>query len=785
MPGPLYPIQPTFVRGELSPRLHSRVDIDHWKMGLAECVNWLIMKQGGLRRRPGTEWINYAKLPGARIRLVRFVFSTLQAYVLEFGDKYIRFYANGGVVNKNAAVFVYFDAPNVVHWDAHTLIANAPVTFSTTGHLPTPLVIGKTYYVKTVIGPNDFTISATPGGAAISWTSTGDGTNGALAPVELATPYTLDEVWKLQFAQSADVLYIASTEHPQNMLSRFSGSTFQLVPYTGYDGPYLPDNTTITTMVPSGTTGNIQINSRNADNSADSIVGINGGAGFVATDVNRWLSLQYSSKWYACRITSVDNPHQVHADVKGLIEEDGDKVTSLPGTEATGGWKLGAWSETTGWPGCVTFYQQRLVWGRTDTQPQTVWMSRAGVLDNFATTIPMQDDDALTLTILAGEVNAIAWMAEGQDLLIGTNGAMRTIGPADAGKNFGPLNFTQKRQSTFGSLDLQPVQVAEVAIYPSYYGISLREFMFSFQVNGYVSPELTILSEHMFRSGIQSFTYAQDKDSIIWNAMGNGELVGVTYDRDQQIVACQRHRIGGQVLGVTNPDDPDDPNTPFGIVESVVSIPGQNRSEVWMSVRRTINGADVRHIERLTITFEAMKKEDAVFVDASYTYTGAATNSVAGANWIPNEQVAILADGAVGPNRQTDETGRFNLANGKTASKITFGLNYTSRAKTLPIAQGQPDGTGIGRRKNIIMVNVDVMETGYLEVGSPNARELQVKVGLRDVVDPMDTSPPLRDGIYAYRFDRSWRDKGQVVMQSDKPLPATIRSVTPVFDSEP
>lgn len=100
------------------------------------------------------------------------------------------------------------------------------------------------------------------------------------------------------------------------------------------------------------------------------------------------------------------------------------------------------------------------------------------------------------------------------------------------------------------------------------------------------------------------------------------------------------------------------------------------------------------------------------------------------------------------------------------------------------MAQGQQDGTGLGRRKNIVSANIDVMETGYLEVGSPSARELQVKVGLRGVGDEMDTSPPLHDGIFSYRFDRSWRDQGQIVLQTDKPLPATIRSVTPVFDPE-
>jgi hypothetical protein len=282
--------------------------------------------------------------------------------------------------------------------------------------------------------------------------------------------------------------------------------------------------------------------------------------------------------------------------------------------------------------------------------------------------------------------------------------------------------------------------------------------------------------------------YAQDKDGIIWNAMGNGELVGITYDRDQQIVACTRHRIAGHVVGVPSPGEgegsPDNPDTPWGIVESVTTIPGLDRSEVWMSVRRTVNFIDQRYIERMTITFEAMKKEDAVFVDSSYTVDSSPANVVSGANWLSNLTIGILADGSVLPQVQVDSQGGFALPDGKAKSKITFGINYVSRAKTLRLAQGQQDGTGLGRRKNIISANIDVMETGYLEVGSPSARELQVKVGLRGVGDEMNTSPPLHDGIFSYRFDRSWRDQGQIVMQTDKPLPATIRSVTPVFDPE-
>lgn len=779
MPGPLYPIQPTFSRGEISPRLFSRADIDHWKMALAECLNWNVLKQGGLRRRPGTEWINEVmKSDDGAARLVPFIFSTQQAYVLEFGNLYVRFYANGGIVNKNSltGATITIAAPGVVTWAAHSLNNDDPVIFSSSGALPTGIVSGVTYYVRNKT-TNTFELTTTRGGASsIATTGTQSGTHSAISPSEVVTPYDINDIWQLQFSQSADVLYIAHKDFAPRILTRVGASAFSFGAYDYIDGPYLGENSTATTMTPSATSGSVTI-------TASSTVGVNDGVGFHSTDVGRPISLQYSSKWYWAEITAVTDATHVTATVYGLVEADGTTVGAFPGTGATGGWKLGAWSYLTGWPARVTFFQERLVWGRTDTQPQTIWMSKAGVLSDFSTTEPTQDDDAITLTILAGEVNTIQWLAEGADLLIGTTGAMRTIGAADAGKNFSATNLVQKRQSTFGSRDIQPVQVGPVAVYASYYGLSLREFLFSFQQNSYIAPELTILSEHMLRSGIVQMAYAQDRESIIWMAMGNGELIGVTYERDQQIVAMTRHRVGG-TIGDAEPDSFGDEDQ-YGHVESVACIPGSTRSEIWLSVRRKIDGVTRRYVERLTEHFEAIPKEDAFFVDSGLTYSGSPVTGLTGVHWLKNQTIAILADGAVEAETTVDENGAFSLPSGRAASKITFGIPYASRAKTLPIAAGTGDGTGLGRRKNVISAKVDFMETGYLEIGSPNARELSVAVGLRGRSDPMGSSPPLADGFEETRFDRGWKDAGQVILQTTKPLPATIRSITPVFDAEP
>lgn len=984
---PQYPIQAAFARGEISPRLYSRADIDHWKLALRECVNWVVMKQGGLRRRSGTVMVNEVKDSTKKIRLVPFVFSTQQAYMIELGDMYARFYANGGLVTTTIARITGCIATAPLGGTAANFNDNSPVTSMTTGaigdltseaipgriiakldmgssktiteamvaNLSTGiLVLGQFQLVAssdavtwTPIG-DPFTIpdnvadisvdfsssdavflglaaaaedygarTVTIGEFTVSFVSIPVVTNSAVmplggmaskliddntdttantdalgdltaevladrviayvdisvgndgtspedydkitfrnismssavvktmrfftspddttytpygdefivsetsqnytatglvttryvaiaanavnydtatatlqdfnlyevspeAPIELSTPWALADLFDLQFTQSADILYVSHPNYPPRQITRTDATTFNLTTYDAQDGPYLPDNTTTTTITPSAVSGSVTI-------TASAITGINNNAGFAASDVGRPISLQYSSKWYWALITAVSDSTHVTATVKGLIELDGTAVTEFPGTAATGNWRLGAWSETTGWPGSVGFYGQRLAWARTDTQPQTIWLTGAGLLKSFAQTIPAQVDDAVTVTILGGEVNAIQWLAEGSVLLIGTTGATRSLGPADTGKPFSSENLQQKRETTFGARRMQPVLIGNVAIYLGYFGKILRELIFSFQQNAFTSPELTILSEHIFRQGVVQMAYGQDSDSIIWVALGNGELCGITYERDQQIVAPHRHRLGGtqaaDAVGMSNDFLVTGKARSYGFVESVATIPGATSAEVWLSVVRTINGTTKRYIERLSNFFESPAlKEDAIFVDCSATYSGVAAATVPDIDWLENQTVSVLADGAVRPDVTVDGTGTITLAS--TAVKITYGLSYTSRAITLGIAQGSQDGTLLGRKMNVVGAKVDLLETGYLEVGSPNARDLEI-VHYREPGEPMDDSPPLREGFKDVKFDARWKDFGVVVMQTDKPLPATIRAIEPVFVSEP
>lgn len=88
-------IKTNFTAGEISPRLMGRVDIARYANGAKIIENAVCVVQGGVVRRPGTRFAAAAKYGDRKARLIPYVFNRSQAYMLEFGDGYLRIYQNG------------------------------------------------------------------------------------------------------------------------------------------------------------------------------------------------------------------------------------------------------------------------------------------------------------------------------------------------------------------------------------------------------------------------------------------------------------------------------------------------------------------------------------------------------------------------------------------------------------------------------------------------------------------------------------------------------------------
>ena len=255
-------------------------------------------------------------------------------------------------------------------------------------------------------------------------------------------------------------------------------------------------------------------------------------------------------------------------------------------------------------PGAVTFYNQRLYWGGSNTDPQKIWGSAVADFENMHQGSAAADD-SLEFTLVANEVNAIQWLSESTDLLCGTLGGEFTItGGQD--DNITPTNIKAVRQASFGSNKVTPLNVGNLLLFNQRAGRKVRELVFNFDVDGYLAPDITLLAEHVTTSGITDMAYQQEEDALVWAVTADGALIACTYLRDQNVVAWHRHPVGGELP----------------LVESVAVIPSADslRDELWVTVKRRVNGITKRFVEYLN---PSIYVDSGLVLDNPITITGA------------------------------------------------------------------------------------------------------------------------------------------------------------------
>lgn len=737
-------IQTNFTAGAFSPLLFSRVELQKYRNGAQVLTNFIVQRYGGIKKRGGTQFIREVKASSHLVRLIPFVYSKTQAYVLEFGDNYIRFYTNGGQVQSGmSAVEVstpwdeteIFDiqyaqsadvlylvhpsyAPRKLERNSATSFTLSTVTFEDGPYLP----LNET---GTTLTPADYG-ALTPvmtSNTAPSGSVTGTGSGASMYQVFDKAPDT-DNVWGSTTsgyvvydrgagnAAIVNAYYVRSTDNSQyvdqapiswELQGSNNGSTWVTLDTrnkeVGWSGSevrfyefanetayryhsfrwYGVDGLNSTRFAEIGM--NMAAASQTAFNlTASSTTGINNGQGFLSTDVGRHIRLLGSDgKWRWAVIQARTSSTVVTIKLYGH---------ALPSLSPIINWQMGAWSEETGWPSCIAFYEGRLCFASTSEQPQTVWMSKVDDFTNFGTSDPIEDTDAINASISSEEINTIQWIAESSELFVGTTAALRTIGPNTSTGTFSPTNIRQKRETTYGASSVQPVRIGNVALYSGYYGKDLREAAYSYEANGYVSQDMSILAEHLLRGGIKQIAYAQTPVGVVWMVMDDGSLTAMTYERDQEVVAFHGHEIGGT----------------SATVESVCAIPGTGRDEVWFVVKRTVNGFPKRYLERLSEGHEnGGDIEDATHLDCHLSYSGSSTTTLSGLSHLNGESVYVWSDaGKQGP--YTVSGGSITVGSAVTTACV--GYLIASTMETLSpeaAAQGGTAQTRLGHTSEVFL----------------------------------------------------------------------------------
>jgi len=780
-----------FRAGEISPRLEGRIDLQKYNEAVKDLSNMIVFPQGGTTRRPGTYYAGSSK-DGGKVRLINFEFSDEQAYVLEFGANYVRFFKDGGILTEATTNITAITKANpaVVTAASHGLSNGDRVFIASVGGMTE--VNNKEF---TVAGAttNTFQLSGINSSAFTTYTS--GGTVGKI--VEVTTTYSVTDIFEINYAQSADVLFLAHKDHAPAKLTRTTATSFTLADIDFVDGPWLDENITATTLYASADTGSVTLTAS--------------ASLFASSDVGRLVRFReileiHHDEWaastsYADGVTVRYNGH-VYEQVTGSTQTSGNTPpVHLEGTETYGAldweykhdgtgyleitaftsatevtatvknatgvlpdhvvgsgnatklWSLGAFGGDQGFPRAIAFYEERLYFAGTEGQPQTIFGSVSADFENH--TPGTNDDDGINVTIASDQVNVIKHLLPARFLQLLTTSAEFTLSGGAGSEPVTPTNVNVLRETTFGTGTVRPLRAGNSTILIQKGAEKVKEITFDLDTDGLLGVDLTVLADHLARGGLTDMVWQQEPELLLWFVHTDGRLIGLTYDRANATVGWHEHSLGGS-----------------GIVESITAIPSGAEDQVYLSVKRTIDGSTVRHIVYLKSLYFNDDVEDAFFVDSGLTYDGSATTTITSLNHLEGETVTILADGAAHADK-TVSNGTITLD--RSASKVHVGYGYTSLLETLRMEAGAEDGVAQGKIKRIHGVTARFFQTVGAELG-PDTDNLD-RLPFRDSSMAMDQAVPLFTGDKEISFPSGYDNDAKIVIRQTQPLPMTILAI--------
>ena len=818
-----------FTAGELSPRLEGRTDVSKYFNGCATLENMLVHPHGGAARRPGSIFVTEVKSSAAAVRLISFEFNVEQTYVLEFGNNYFRIMRDGGVVSSGGSPVEVTTTYTTAQLGGLKFAQSADVMYVVHPDHP-PRKITRTSHTAWTLtdvvftrGPmqdpnlTDTTLVASARSGSVTVTASAD----LFASTDVGRLVKLHEGYAKITAYTNATTVTALTQEREDGLSELL-PTYASNTISFHEGD--PDAT------------GLEHNDRLVDSAkAFKTQGFSNNMTITASNAGT----VGNNKDYL--VVSVTDDTMLLSPSDDVATETASATITLVGKlVASTDWSLGAFSPTTGFPSTVSFYEERLVYAATATQPQTLFFSQSGDFDNFQDGV--NDAEAMIYTIGSNQVNIIRYLASSRSLVVGTSGGEFAVRAGASDQALTPTNIQIKRQASYGSADIQPIQSGNATLFVQRAKRKLRELTYNFDSDSYQAPDLTILAEHITETGINEIAAMQEPDNIIWAVLDDGTFCGMTYRREEEVVAWHRHKLGGTFTGVHSIFATG--TYAYGIVENVATVPGDlDEDQTYIVVKRTIGGATKRYIEYLNLMDFGSNVRDAFFVDSGLSYTGVAstaaqdhsnsatsivlvdggsfassgiikigpefitytgksthtltgcTRGAYGTSALASTSGSVVTQAAISLSGLTHLEGQTVkiMTDGSThpdktvsSAAITLdrpttyahvGLGFTSTLKTMRVEKGAQDGTAQGKIKRIHDVTVRFYRSVGAKVGSATTQTDVIP--FRSSADEMNQPVPLFTGDKSVEFDGAFDTDGFVVVQQDQVLPMTVLAIYP------
>lgn len=409
------------------------------------------------------------------------------------------------------------------------------------------------------------------------------------------------------------------------------------------------------------------------------------------------------------------------------------------------------------YPGAVGIFQQRLMFGRTNRSPQTVWMSETGSFHSMAVSRPLRNDSAITVTVDTRQMNEVRHFVALNDCFVLTNAAEFRMTEKDGAITPGSIGF--RPQSFWGAAEVPPITIGTTILLLDGSGRVVRDMHYNLQEDGYSGDDRSVLATHLLRKPIIDWAYQQTPYSTVYAINEDGKLLTFTYMREQEVWAWAQHESSGDKF------------------RSVCCVREDGKDRVYFLVKRTRPNPEEGEdpIEEYFVEEQVLweygdEPRDACYIDCSLSGGTAGQTVFTGLNHLEGRKVAALVDGTAVTNLVVSD-GRVTVPN-PIEQKATIGLPYTMEVETVdPSINGQ-DGTRYGSRKTVGPVLIDMLETGDVQVGTDVNHLEEMKV-------PIEWGPPtkLYSGTLRTPVPGFARDGASVVIRSNTPLPATVLAV--------
>lgn len=862
--------QTNFSSGQLSDKVKGRIDLREYESGAEVVENFIIQKQGGVFKRPGSQFVNANindDFEGKKI--MPFIFSKTESYVIvmnqEANAEQIKIFRTDGTAAtvdargliKYSQVMSVYDVSNwkyaqsgdimfLTYGEDETNLELETGASSAIGRRPAPILLYRTSrdeFVALSYAHPDFYPTYSPA-------------SGKFSPA-VTTPYLDSNV-------DPDLrMYVSSTSEGTGRTLFMVDRANNPVPFFKLGHTFADDGTNPVRIgaffrVQSGGTEGVAwgqtweadtlVASLNIDTATD-IFTVAGGHNFVTGDVARisttttnddsmtlgGVTLEAGGTggvygdYFIRAITGTTMSlhttlndaqtgtnlvdvltagteiirfvHFQKSQITVTVEETFPAATSA-GT-ATDDWKESSWSAERGFPRAVTFHEQRVFFGGSERNPDTIWASQTGNIFNMMQTRLEQDEtsvstglstlpfilfgdtrtsDPFSFTIASKQANIIQWLESQNTLQAGSLGSEYIIDGGNAALS--NENILIRKQTDYGSSNVQSVAIGHSTLFITRDGRRLREFKFNDENGSYISSNLSVLSDFMVYSGFDGASASELKDAefveivhqptrdVIWLVTNKGQLVGVTLSREANIVAWHYH-----------------PTRSTDTVNSVISVPNENRNfdELWMSVTRNVNGVDKTYLEKIGDDFEhdliantsTEENDKPYYSDSAVKVTLAtATDTVTlpqnvtvglgTESHLEGETVKILAGNTV----ETDKTvssGQVTLdASYPSGTEIFLGLPYTSTLKTMDLEAGGDFGDSQGNRQRIDRLAIRLYLSQRGGYKNPDGSLYDLEYDDNEAFS----------GTKRLDFEITPDMENQVIFEHDDPVPFNILSLT-------